>query len=119
MAEGGEAHPVEDLLASYVEASHGIEGQRGCLVVGCAVELSTFDEEVAARVAAALRRNETLIGELIRAGQADGSISTHVDAEATARLMLCVIQGLRVVGKTGPTRAELAAILPVLLKSLD
>jgi len=110
---------LEDLLASYVEASHGVEGQRGCLVVGCAVELSTFDEEVAARVAAALRRNETLIGELIGAGQADGSIPPHVDAEATARLMLCVIQGLRVVGKTGRAREELTAVLPVLLKTLE
>jgi len=110
---------LEDLLTYYVEASHGLEGQRGCLVVGCAVELSTFDEEVASRVAAALGRNETLIGELIRAGQVDGSIPAHIDAEATARLMLCVIQGLRVVGKTGRTRAELAAVLPVLLKTLD
>ncbi|WP_247985226.1 TetR/AcrR family transcriptional regulator [Bradyrhizobium sp. 186] len=90
---------VRNVLLSYVEHSQGSEGRRGCLVVGSAVELSTVDSGIAARVTAQLRTNENFIAGLIREGLADGSIPDHVDADDTARLMICMTQGLRVVGK--------------------
>ncbi|WP_183712355.1 TetR/AcrR family transcriptional regulator [Bradyrhizobium sp. ERR14] len=90
---------VRNLLLSYVAQSQGAEGRRGCLVVGSAVELSAVDSVVAARVGAQLKTNEDFIAGLIREGQADGSIPGHVAADDTARLMICITQGLRVVGK--------------------
>ncbi|WP_018321775.1 TetR/AcrR family transcriptional regulator [Bradyrhizobium sp. WSM2793] len=90
---------VRNLLLSYVAQSQGTEGRRGCLVVGSAVELSAVDSVVAARVGAQLKTNEDFIAGLIREGQADGSIPGHVAADDTARLMICITQGLRVVGK--------------------
>ncbi|MDD1520528.1 MULTISPECIES: TetR/AcrR family transcriptional regulator [Bradyrhizobium] len=90
---------IRHLLLSYVEHSQGSEGRRGCLVVGSAVELSAVDPVVGARVNAQLERNESFIAGLIREGQADGSIPRHVAADDTARLMICITQGLRVVGK--------------------
>lgn len=90
---------VRNLLLSYVEHSQGSEGRRGCLVVGSAVELSALDPVVGARVNAQLKANEDFIAGLIREGRADGSIPNHVDAGDTARLMICITQGLRVVGK--------------------
>lgn len=88
-----------NVLLSYVAHSQGIEGRRGCLVVGSAVELSAVDPVVGARVNAQLKTNESFIAGLIREGQADGSIPGHVEAEDTARLMICITQGMRVVGK--------------------
>jgi AcrR family transcriptional regulator len=90
---------VRHVLMSYVEHSQGAEGRRGCIVVGSAVELSAVDPVMRARVSAQLKSNEAFIAGLIREGQADGSIPGHVDADATARLMVCMTQGLRVVGK--------------------
>jgi TetR/AcrR family transcriptional repressor of nem operon len=87
------------VLLSYVEHSQGIEGRRGCIVVGSAVELSAVDPVMRARVTAQLKTNESFISDLIREGQADGSIPNHVEADDTARLMICMTQGLRVVGK--------------------
>jgi len=107
---------LRGLLGFYAESSQGIEGRRGCLVVGSAVELAAFDPAVAARVNATLKRNETVLAELIRAGHADGSIAPRVDAEATARVLLCLTQGLRVVGKAGRSRAELAATVDVAMR---
>ena len=97
---------IRDALLSYIEMSQGIEGWRGCLVVGGNVELSAQDPDVAARVSAAMKKNEALFAELIRSGHTDGSIPTHVDPDDTARLLVCLTQGLRVVGKT---RARLDA----------
>nr|WP_249134588.1 TetR/AcrR family transcriptional regulator [Bradyrhizobium japonicum] len=90
---------IRNVLLSYVAQSQGREGRRGCLVVGSAVELSAVDPAVAARVGAQLKTNEDFIAGLIREGQADGSIPIHVAADDTARLMICITQGLRVVGK--------------------
>lgn len=90
---------LRHVLLSYVEHSQGSEGRCGCLVVGSAVELSVLDPEVRARVSAQLKTNEDFIAGLIREGQADGSIPGHVNADDTARLMICITQGMRVVGK--------------------
>ena len=68
-------------------------------MVGSAVELSARDPVVGSRVSAQLATNESFIAGLIRAGQADGSIPRHVVVEDTARLMICITQGMRVVGK--------------------
>jgi AcrR family transcriptional regulator len=95
------------MLHFYAEASYGIEGRRGCLVVGSATELATFDAEMAARVTAALKRIEALLRDLIRLGQSDGSIASTIDVEASARALLCLLEGLRVIGKLGRSRAEM------------
>src|SRR5579862_9312872 len=92
---------LRDLLAFYVESARGVEGRRGCLVVGSAVELAAVDREIAARVSASLARNEAFLADLIRQGHADKSIPGRIDPEATARIMVCLTQGLRVVGKSG------------------
>lgn len=109
---------VRAALTFYAEASQGAEGKRGCLVTAAAAELATFDPEVAARVTQAVGRNEALMKDLIRQGQADGSISAHIEAEATAGMMLCVVQGMRIVGKTGRSGAEMLAVVDVAMRVL-
>jgi TetR/AcrR family transcriptional regulator, transcriptional repressor for nem operon len=92
---------LRDVLTFYADSSRGAEGKRGCLVVGSAVELAVTDREVAARVNGSLARNEAFLADLIRQGQADKSIPGHIDPEETARVMVCLTQGMRVVGKAG------------------
>jgi len=110
---------VRRMLAHYAENSHGANGRQGCFVVGSAAELATFDEELARWVAASLRRNEALLAGLVRDGVADGSIPKHVDPAAAARLLLCLTQGMRVVGKTGAQRREMLALVDLAMKTLD
>jgi TetR/AcrR family transcriptional regulator, transcriptional repressor for nem operon len=105
-------------LNFYAESSHSVEGKRGCLIVGTAAELATLDGEVAKRVTTALRPSETLVVDLIRQGQADGSIPAVIDSRVTARLMLCVLQGMRVIGKTGRSRKEMMAVADAAMKLL-
>ena len=106
------------VLGFYADSSHGPEGRRGCLVAGSAAALATLDPEMAARVDAALRRLEGSLRELIRLGQSDGSVRAGVDADATACTLLCLLQGLRIVGRTGRTRAEVSAAADQALRLL-
>jgi TetR/AcrR family transcriptional regulator, transcriptional repressor for nem operon len=107
---------IRALFAFYVASSYGAEGRRGCLVVGSATNLATFDPDVAAKVTAALQRIETRLRDLVRLGQSDGSIPAGIDADATALALLCCLQGFRVVGKTRRTRAELQAAADAALR---
>jgi AcrR family transcriptional regulator len=106
------------VLRFYAEASQGVEGRRGCLVAGSAVELATFDAEMASRVTDALRRIERLMRDLIRLGQEDGSVSSEIDVDAMACVLLSLLQGFRVVGKVGRTRAEVFAAVDQALRLL-
>ncbi len=109
---------LDRALGFYVESSQGEEGLLGCLVVGGAAELSTFDPEVARHIVSALERNEAFLAGLIREGQADGSISVSVEPDAAARMLLCLVQGMRVVGKTGRSREEMQAAVDTALRAL-
>ena len=110
---------LRDVLAHFVEVSKGIEGRRGCLVVGSAVELAILDREVAARVNASIAKNEAFLSDLIHEGQADGSIPSRIDPGATARVMVCLTQGLRVVGKSGRAPQDTSAAVDIAMKLLS
>jgi TetR/AcrR family transcriptional repressor of nem operon len=106
-------------LLFYVGLSHGPEGIQGCLIISTAVDLATSDPEIAQGAGDLFRRRESQLAELLQEGQSDGSISADIDREGTARLMLCLLQGLRVIGKTGRTRKELLMVVDVAMKTLD
>jgi TetR/AcrR family transcriptional regulator, transcriptional repressor for nem operon len=108
---------LRDVLLSYVESSQGAEGRRGCLVVGCTVELAALDPVVAARVSDSLKKNEAFLADVIRQGQSDGSVPARVNADDTGRLLVCLTQGLRVVGKAG-RKLEAAALIDIAMKML-
>ena len=110
---------VQAVLALYAEYSHDAQGRRGCLVVGSAVELSTSDAEVADRVAGVLSRYEKRLADFVQLGLEDGSIPPHVDGPVAARLLLCVTQGMRVIGKTGRTREDMEDLVEAAMKILS
>jgi TetR/AcrR family transcriptional regulator, transcriptional repressor for nem operon len=109
---------LRDVLAFYVESARGVEGRRGCMVVGSAVELALSDREVAARVGSSLARNEAFLADLIRQGQADSSIRGGIDPEETARVMVYLTQGLRVAGKSGRPPPETSTVVDIAMKLL-
>ncbi|WP_426230847.1 TetR/AcrR family transcriptional regulator [Pararhizobium sp. DWP3-4] len=109
---------IKAALQFYAEAAHGELGQRGCLVVATAAELAASDPVAAERVDVAHASNEAIMKNCILLGQSDGSVSTSVDAGDTARALLCLLQGMRIVGKTGRSRPEMMAVTDVAMKLL-
>lgn len=110
---------IKAVLDLYAEASHGQAGRQGCLVIGSAVDLASSDSEMAKRVAATLAAHEKRFLAFIQQGQADRSISPTIDSAATARLLLSVVQGMRVLGKTGRSRAEMSSLVDRAMTLLD
>lgn len=98
-------------LRSYADTAHDAEGRRGCMVLGGLTDIDTFDPALARRFHQALARTERRFVEFIEQGIRDGSLPNHLDAPSTARYLLCVVEGLRVLGKRGARADEINAVV--------
>lgn len=108
---------IAELLRFYLESASDIEGRRGCLVVGSAVELQQLDSELAGLVTSALQGNQRSLQQLVEQGQQDHSVNPQHDAEALSGVLLCLVLGMRVAGKIDelPARDRLIATALTLL----
>ncbi len=103
-------------LAGYVDRTSGAHGRRGCLLVATAMELAGHrDPEVDRRIGSFFKAMETRVAaELSRAKDA-GELAEGVEPAIAARLLVCFVEGLRVVGKTAPDRVTTQATADALL----
>ena len=82
----------------------------GCLLVNTALELSPHDDEIAAIVANALSDMEGFFRDRIRAGRDSGDIAQRVDPTDTARSLLGLFVGLRVLSRSRPEEPLLRTV---------
>lgn len=106
------------VLHSYAEVSHDAEGRRGCMVLGGLMDIDTFDAALARRVRAALAQVERRFGKFIEAGIRDGSLPSELDLRASTRYLMCVAEGLRVLGKHGARADEIETAVGMAMKAL-
>lgn len=109
---------IARVLAVYAAASLGEAGRQGCLVIATTMEIASFDPEIAQRIGAIHQANGALLTRLIQQGQADGSICPEIAPEPTASALLCLLQGMRVLGKTEPEPNRIQAICDTALRLL-
>ena len=105
--------PKATILAAFdgaVEAALGRKGRRGCFLVNAALELSPYDKQVAAIVAEGFAETEAFFRETIEAAQTAREIPKRVDAGETARALLGLFIGLRVLARSRPEAPLLRSI---------
>ena len=110
--------PVDGLrayFAGYVDRNSGANGRRGCLLVATAMELAGQDVEVTRRVAGFFKAMETKVADALSRAKAAGRLACGVEPSSAARILVCFVEGLRVVGKTAPTRTTSQATADALL----
>ncbi len=83
----------------------------GCLLANTTLALARSDTEVAAIVASGLAKTEHFFRMRIAAGQSAGSISADVDLVHTARALLGLLNGLRILARGRPEPAVLNAMV--------
>lgn len=115
--------PVRDAILAtlryYARQSTATKGSRGCLVTAAAMELLPDDADVRERVRATFSRMQRLLAMAIRKGQASGEVSLCHDADELARFLLCLVEGMRVLGKTAPGAKEMDAMVAIAMTALD
>lgn len=110
--------PIDGLrayLAGYVDRTSGANGRRGCLLVATAMELAGRDAEVDRRIASFFKAMEAKVADALSRAKAAGKLADGVEPSSAAKILLCFVEGLRVVGKTAPTRITSQATVDALL----
>ena len=102
-------------VAAYVERTSGLKGKRGCLVVATTMELAAHDTDVLKRIRRFFKAMETRLTIAVTRAQAAGELVDHVEAADIARLLVCTVEGLRVLGKTNLDQATWQPSVDLLL----
>lgn len=89
-----------------------------CLMTNAATELGAHDTDTADRVRSNFARMQDAFAATVRQGQEQGEIDTNADPDGLARFLVNNIQGLRVMAKTCPARADLQDIVDTTLAAL-
>ncbi|MEU2544481.1 TetR family transcriptional regulator [Streptomyces roseolus] len=109
----GPALPAVRALVRRFAAEATAEGLRlsGCFVTNSAAELAPRDPAVARRVELSWEQVETLLYAALTRARAQGELPADRDPRALSRMLLVLLQGIRVVGKasTDPARVRDAA----------
>ena len=82
----------------------------GCLLVNTALELSPHDPEISEIVSHGLSEMESFFRGMIEKGQASGEIPRTVAPVDTARSLLGLLIGLRVLARSRPDEALLRSV---------
>ncbi|MET8243066.1 TetR family transcriptional regulator [Streptomyces sp. NPDC005202] len=113
LSQPGPALPAVRAVVRRFAAEAAAEDTRecGCLVTNTAVELGPHDQAAARRVEHSWDHVETLLHSALVRAQAQGELPADRDPLTLARMLLVLLQGLRVVGKASsdPTRVRDAA----------
>ena len=96
----------QDIITTVLENG----AREGCFLVNTALELSPHDEEVAQVVGQAFAKRELFFRKMIEKGRAAGEIANSVMPAPTARVLLGLCIGLRVLSRSRPEKILLQSI---------
>ena len=98
-------------FAEIIEHSISDRQRKGCFLVNSALEIAPHDAECRAVITEQFNDIEAFFRRCILKAQADETVSSDVDAGDTARLLLGVLLGVRVLARTKPERAMMEGVV--------
>ncbi|MGW6137277.1 TetR/AcrR family transcriptional regulator [Streptomyces sp. NPDC055140] len=121
LSAGGPALPAVRALVRRFAAEATTDERRltGCFATNTATELAPHDTAAARRVERSWEHVETLLRATLTRAQAQGELPADRDPRALARLLLVLMQGMRVVGKASPDPARVRDAAEQALGLLD
>ena len=79
------------------------------------MEMAGQDAEVDRRIAGFFKAMESRVAEAFSRAKTAGRLADGVEPTSAARIIVCFVEGLRVVGKTAPARTTSQATADALL----
>lgn len=121
LSQPGPALPAVRAVVRRFGAEAASETARlnGCFITNTAAELGPHDEAATRRVERSWEHMETLLHSALVRAQAQGELPEDRDPLALARMLLTLMQGLRVVGKASKDPARVRDATEQALTLLD
>lgn len=101
---------IATFLDNTVEKTVADEDRKGCFMFNTALQINAHDEEVNTIVTNGVREVEAFFRRSIEVGQARGEMSKELVPENTAKALLAMIVGIRLLGRGVFTEASLRTI---------
>lgn len=121
LSQPGPALPAVRAVVRRFATEAADEDRRtyGCLVTNTAAELAPHDPAAARRVERSWEHLETLLESALVRARAQGELPPGRDPRGLARMLLVLLQGLRVVGKASADPARVRDATEQALTLLD
>ncbi|HTZ01497.1 MAG TPA: TetR/AcrR family transcriptional regulator [Xanthobacteraceae bacterium] len=110
---------IARFFAEIVDHSVNDRRRKGCFLVNTALEIAPHHAKCRAVIAGQFGGLEGFFARCILAGQAEGTIPLHLDADDVAKLFLGVLLGVRVLARTTPSRSVLEGLVRPALALID
>ena len=89
-----------------------------CLLINTAVEKKGLNEAINDLTLKYLSLQEKSFYNCLEAAQKNGEIPKHKDIELLAKYLMCFLEGINVMGRTGPTKKSLELLLKEVLSNI-
>ncbi|KML62085.1 TetR/AcrR family transcriptional regulator [Burkholderia stabilis] len=109
---------LREALMHYTKVGARLSERRGCFITNAAIELLPGDDELRPHIESTLLRIATQLSLAVARGQQSGDFDRNLDPEDVGRFLLCLIQGMRVLGKSSASEAELTSIVDIAVRAL-
>ena len=110
---------IQQFFAEIIDHSINDRERKGCFLVNSALEVAPHQRELGAMIAKQFGEIEAFFKRCILAAQADGTTPRGLDASDTARLLLGVLLGVRVLARSAPSRSLLEGVVRPALALFD
>jgi TetR/AcrR family transcriptional repressor of nem operon len=120
LSQPGPALPaVRAVVRRYADECIADVRRRGCLIVNTAVEQAPHDHVAARRVESSWNTLEVALTSALARARAEGELAEGRDPRALARLLLTLMQGMRVLARGEPDPPRLRDAAEQALTLLD
>jgi len=109
---------LREALLHYTKVSANLSERHGCFITNAVIELLPSDHTLRSHIERTLQRIATQFSLAIARGQQTGDFDRHLDAEEVGRFLLCMVQGMRVLGKVDMNEAALSSIVDMTLRAV-
>ena len=89
-----------------------------CLLINTAIEIEGLDTAINDLTHKYLSLQERSFYNCLEAAQKNGKIPKHKDIKMLAKYLMCFLEGINVMGKTGPTKKSLESLLNEVLSHI-
>ena len=110
---------IREALRVAAKETASVSGQKGCFSTAATIEMVPVDADVEARLYELYASMESSLTACIDAGKRDGSITSSMPSGSLARLLVCTLEGMAVLGKLGPTERSNQKFTNVVMTLLD
>ncbi len=110
---------LEQVFALVITEIVNDPDQKGCFITNATLEMLPNDAAVGALVTHYFQHIEAMFTEVLGTGRSAGELRADLPVPAIARFLLSQLSGLRVLGKTQPSREVLTEVVEIAMKVIN